>query len=529
MDMKMKLAFAFLALLAAAPAAQAAISDPVKTDAGQLSGVTLKSGVRTFKGIPFAKPPVGDLRWRDAQPPDKWTGVRKMENFASPCVQNPAPNRTPVNVTTDLPDSPKVSEDCLYLNVWTQANRANDRRPVMFWIYGGAYTEGGGNSPHNDGENFAKKGVVLVNFNYRLGVLGFYAHPELTKESGRNASGNQALSDTIAALKWVKANIAQFGGDPNNVTIFGESAGAAMVGMLTGSPVAKGLYQKAIAESGAWMGLSMARMTPLATAEANALAPPGRGRGGRGGPGGPGGPGGGGPGRGAGAPGGAPAAGAAPGGGRGLGGPPPAGGAPAGAPGAGAPQAGTPPAGPPPAAPPADAAPAAPFVPPTLAQLRAMSTDEARRVSGGGQPVIDGWIIPEDLSLTFANGKQNPVDVIVGFNKDDLVLSTSPNPRARNVMAWHMRLFAEKQTQIGRKAYFYTFTHEGPLEPGAPRQGAAHASEIAYVFQTLDKPRIIPDRTSPKLASESAKDIAMADLISSYWVNFAKNGNPNGK
>ena len=158
-----------------------------------------------------------------------------------------------------------------------------------------------------------------------------------------------------------------------------------------------------------------------------------------------------------------------------------------------------------------------------------MSTDEARRVSGGGQPIIDGWIIPEDLSLTFANGKQQPVDVIVGFNKDDLVLSTAANTRTRDVMAWHMRLFAEKQTQIGKKAFFYTFTHEGPLEPGAPRQGAAHASEIAYVFQTLDKPRIIPDRTSPKLASDSAKDIAMADQISSYWVNFAKNGNPNGK
>jgi para-nitrobenzyl esterase len=158
-----------------------------------------------------------------------------------------------------------------------------------------------------------------------------------------------------------------------------------------------------------------------------------------------------------------------------------------------------------------------------------MPTDEARRVSGGGQPIIDGWIIPEDLSLTFANGKQQPVDVIVGFNKDDLVLSTAANTRGRDVMAWHMRLFAEKQTQIGKKAYFYTFTHEGPLEPGAPRQGAAHASEIAYVFQTLDKPRIIPDRTSPKLASESAKDIAMADQISSYWVNFATNGNPNGK
>ncbi len=129
----------------------------------------------------------------------------------------------------------------------------------MFWIYGGAYTEGGGNSPHNDGENFAKKGVILVNFNYRLGVFGFFAHPELTKESGRNASGNQALSDAIAALKWVKANIAHFGGDPNNVTIFGESAGAAIVGMLAGSPVAKGLFQRAIAESGALDGAGHGR------------------------------------------------------------------------------------------------------------------------------------------------------------------------------------------------------------------------------------------------------------------------------
>ena len=277
---------AAVAIAAAAPAG-AEVRDPVKTDAGQISGATLASGVRAFKGIPFGAPPVGDLRWREPQPVAKWTGVRKMETFASPCMQRPAPQRQPVNVTTDLPDSPKPSEDCLYLNVWTQANRANDRLPVMFWIFGGAYSEGGGNSPHNDGENLAKKGVVLVNFNYRLGALGFFAHPELTKESGRNASGNQALADAIAALTWVKANIAAFGGDPNNVTIFGESAGAAMVGMLSGSPVAKGLFQKAIAESGAWMGLGMATMRPLAQAEAAAIAPPARGgRGGRGGPGG---------------------------------------------------------------------------------------------------------------------------------------------------------------------------------------------------------------------------------------------------
>jgi len=483
--MTSRIALAIVALLATASATQAAVSDPVKTDAGQVSGVTLPSGVRAFKGIPFGAPPVGDLRWRIPQPVAKWEGVRKMENFASPCMQNPAPQRQPVNVATDLPDSPKPSEDCLYLNVWTQANRANDRRPVMFWIYGGAYTEGGGNSPHNDGENLAKKGVILVNFNYRLGALGFFSHPELTKESGGKGTGNQALFDSIAALTWVKNNIAAFGGDPNNVTIFGESAGAAMVGMLAGSPAAKGLFQKVIAESGAWMGLAMATMRPLAQAEA-AAAGGGRGRGGRGGPG-------------AGAP--------------GAGGPPPAvaGGPPAAA------QGGAP------------AAPATPPAPPTLAELRARPANQLG--VGGGQPIIDGYIVPEDLSITFANGKQNPVDVIVGFNKDEHLGfgGSATNTRSRDVMAWHMRLFAEMQTKIGRKAYFYTFTHEPPMEPGAPKQGATHAMEMVYVFNNLHAPRMIPDRSSPKLAMESAKDRAVADQTSSYWTNFAKNGDPNGK
>ncbi len=469
MKSRIALAISGALVVAATRTIPAAISDPVKTDAGQVSGITLPSGVRAFKGIPFGAPPVGDLRWREPQPVAKWTGVRKMENFASPCMQRPALQRQPVNVTTDLPDSPKPSEDCLYLNVWTQANRANERRPVMFWIFGGAYSEGGGNTPHNDGENLAKKGVVLVNFNYRLGALGFFAHPELTKESGRNASGNQALADAIAALKWVKANIAAFGGDANNVTIFGESAGAAIVGMLSGSPAAKGLFQKGIAESGAWMGLGMATMRPLAQAEAAALAPPGRGgRGGRGGP---------------------------------------------------------------PASAPTDT-PAAPApAPPTLAELRARPADQALGVSGGGQPIIDGWIIPEDLSITFANGKQNPVDVIVGFNKDEHTGfggANNTNTRQRDVMAWHMRLFAEKQTQIGRKAFFYTFTHEPPVEPPAPNLRATHAAEMVYVFNNLHAPRMIPDRSSPKLAMESPKDKQVADMMSSYWVNFARKGDPNG-
>ena len=438
----------------------AAISDPVTVATGKLSGVTLPSGVRAFKGVPFAAPPVGDLRWKDPQPAAKWDGVRKAEQFSNVCVQPSQPNRVPNNVTVDLPDSPKTSEDCLYLNVWTSAGRARDRQPVMVWIFGGAYTEGGGSSKHNDGENLAKKGVVLVTFNYRLGPFGFFSHPELTKESGHNASGNQALADSIAVLQWVKTNIAAFGGDPGNVTIFGESAGAAMVGGLVGSPVAKGLFHRAISESGAWMGLGMGPMLPRAQAERSQVA---IGRGGRG--------------RGDAAP-------------------------------------STPP--PPP-----------PSLPP-LAELRARSTEEVVKTLRGAGMIIDGWIVPEDLSITFANGKQNAVDVIAGNNKDEHT-SLGGNPVFRDTMMFAMRLFNERQTAIGKRAYWYFFTHEPPVEPGGKDLKATHATEIVYVFNNLGAPRVIPDISSPKLALASESDRAMAEQMSSYWVNFARSGDPNGK
>jgi para-nitrobenzyl esterase len=441
----------------------AAISDPVTTATGRLSGITLPSGVRTFRGIPFAAPPVGELRWKAPQPAAKWEGVRKADAFSNVCVQPAQPNRIPNNVTVDLPDSPKTSEDCLYLNVWTSADRASARQPVMVWIFGGAYTEGGGSSKHNDGENLAKKGVVLVTFNYRLGPFGFFTHPELTKESGRNASGNQALVDSIAALQWVKANIAAFGGDPNNVTIFGESAGAAMVGGLVGSPVAKGLFQRAISQSGAWMGLGMGPMTPRAQAERQQMPGPGRGGRGRGGPG---------------------------------------------------EQAAAPP--PPP-----------PQLPP-LAELRARSTEEVVKTLRGSGMIIDGWIVPEDLSITFANGKQNAVDVIAGSNKDEHT-SLGGNVAFRDTMMWAMRLFAERQTTLGKRAYWYFFTHEPPIEPGSRDLKATHAAEIVYAFNNLWAPRVIPDVSSPALAMASEKDRAMADQMSPYWVNFAKTGDPNGK
>jgi para-nitrobenzyl esterase len=207
------------------------------------------------------------------------------------------------------------------------------------------------------------------------------------------------------------------------------------------------------------------------------------------------------------------------GGGRG-----PAGGGRGGAPGAGGPPAGAPPAAP--------ATQPAPAALPTLAELRAKTTDEIRTMGlGGGQPIIDGWIIPEDLTITFENKKQNKVDVITGFNKDEHTGfggATNTNTSQRDGIAYHSRLFAEKQTEIGRKAFWYTFTHEPPVEPPAPNLRATHAAEMVYVFNNLHAPRMIPDRSSPKLAMASEKDRAIADQMSSYWVNFAKNGDPNG-
>ena len=162
---------------------------------------------------------------------------------------------------------PNMSEDCLFLNVWTAATSASDRRPVMVWIHPGGYQTGSGSTPGYDGEALAKKGVVLVTINYRLGVFGFFSHPELTKESEHHASGNYALMDQAAALRWVQKNIAAFGGDPQRVTVFGDSAGSSSIANLMGSPRASGLFQRAVGESGAWMGLSLTPTRTLAEAE----------------------------------------------------------------------------------------------------------------------------------------------------------------------------------------------------------------------------------------------------------------------
>ncbi len=229
--------FAALAAAVFALGACAAHAD-VHVAQGDLAGVTT-GGVESFKGIPFAAPPVGDLRWRPPEPPANWTGVRKADAFGPICMQ----------AARGFFSGSPMSEDCLTLNVWRPAGaKPGDKLPVMVWIYGGAFIQGSSAAPFYDGTRFAKAGVILVSLNYRLGRFGFFAHPAL---DGKGAPfGNYGLMDQIAGLGWVKANIDRFGGDPHNVTVFGESAGAISVNYLMVSPAAKDLFDKAIAESG---------------------------------------------------------------------------------------------------------------------------------------------------------------------------------------------------------------------------------------------------------------------------------------
>jgi para-nitrobenzyl esterase len=462
------------------------LSEPVRTANGLVSGIPGKmEGVVAFKGIPFGAPPIGELRWQPPQPVTSWEGVRAGDKFGPTCMQPRQPARVPNNRAVDLPDSPPMSEDCLYLNVWAPAASAKAKLPVMVWIYGGAYTEGAGSTPYNHGDTFAAKGVVYVSFNYRLGSLGFLAHPELTKESPHGASGNYALADTLAVLQWVKQNIAAFGGNPANVTIFGESAGAAIAAALTGSPPAAGLFHRAISESGIWMGLNLAPMRARESAEQQTVKV------------------------------------------------------------------------------------ATDIGAPTLAALRALSAEDAANKLPKQGMIIDGWIVPEDLTRTFAEGRQNRVDILAGTNRDEGSFAAGFGPpmtaqrwkegatqrwgdqaalglqayRAANDeeaaanntrvfsdnMAWITRLFGERQRAVGKRAYIYYFVHEPPYAPGARNLGACHTCELPYVFDNLGTPRLYPDSSSPELALASAKDAKVAAIMSAYWVNFAKTGDPNGR
>jgi para-nitrobenzyl esterase len=236
--------------VAVPPALHAAIQDPVRIEQGLLSGDTDKnSTVRVYRGIPYAAAPTGDLRWKPPAPPPHWQGTRQATEFGNTCMQMLRSSKSIVDEA--LTPSQPQSEDCLFLNIWTAAKTLGDKRPVMVFIHGGGFTMSAGSIAAYDGDKIASKGgVVLVTINYRLGVFGFFALPELAEESPHHAAGNYAVMDMIAALQWVKKNIAAFGGDPDNVTIFGQSAGSWGVNLLQASPLANGLFQRAIGESG---------------------------------------------------------------------------------------------------------------------------------------------------------------------------------------------------------------------------------------------------------------------------------------
>jgi para-nitrobenzyl esterase len=453
--------------------ASAAIREPVRLDTGLVSGVAGKDAqVLVFKGVPFAAPPVGNLRWAPPKPAPHWDGVRRADEFGNVCMQGGPGGRGRSGAAPA-----KMSEDCLYLNVWTAAKSAGDKRPVIVWFHPGGFNTGSGSQPGFDGEALAKKGVVVVTVNYRLGVFGFFAYPELTQESDHRASGNYGLMDQVAALQWVQRNIAGFGGDPKRVTIDGDSAGAMSVGDLMASPLAKGLFQRAIAESGSYIGLSINPMRKLADAEAAGKKA-------------------------------------------------------------------------------ADAIGAT-----SLAALRALPASEIQsKLRPSGSVIVDGWFLPENPADTFAEGRQNDVPLLVGSNKDegtffirggtaeqfleqirrrfgdlaDTYLKLYPAGSDEEAMAsrlaafrdelgFVMRKWAEMETQTGKsKAFLYYFTHEPPSPPGSPRgafgSGATHGAEAQYVFENLLGNR-----------PWNALDRQLADTISSYWVNFAANGDPNGK
>jgi para-nitrobenzyl esterase len=458
-------------LLACAQSASGEIPAEVRIDSGLLKGTTGTSPeVRLFAGIPFAAPPTGENRWKAPQPVASWDGVRDATTLAPRCMQGGGgPPRE------GAPPPPPTSEDCLYLNVWTTAESANAKRPVMVWVYGGGFTGGAGSEPRYNGENLAKKGAVVVTLNYRLGGFGFYANPDLSRESGRNASGNYGLMDALAALEWVQRNIEVFGGDPDNVTAFGESAGGILITALLASPRAEGLIDRVIAQSGAWTS------PPGGTGLANTLA----------------------------------------------------------------------------RAEETGAAAAKELGAASLADLRAKPAEDILRGLRSAGIVVDGYVLPEDPARVFAAGRQLEVDVLAGSNKDEGTFFQFGGPQTAerftgtanrrfgthateflgiypagsdeeanqsylasfsDEFAWQMRVLARSQAELGANAFLYYFTRVPPSPPGRPSRGATHVAEVAYMFNNLadGTPWTDVDRT-------------LAETMSTYWVNFARSGNPNGR
>lgn len=468
--------FALAATATFAPAATAQVLTADVTG-GEVAGVAV-GGVASFKGIPFAAPPVGDLRWKAPRPVEPWDGVLQADTYGPSCMQAES-------MMAFLGAPPAIDEDCLYLNVWTPAEDAGARLPVMVWIYGGGFAAGSTASPTYAGDALAAQNVVVVSVAYRVGPFGFLAHPELSSESGEG-SGNYGLLDVIAGLEWVRDNIASFGGDPGNVTIFGESAGGYAVSMLTASPLAEGLFHKAISESGA-------SFSPPHGGE----RPPGMDM---------------------------PALGAAERQGETF-----------------------------------------------LRELGAEDVEAARALDAAAiqtamgpgldtafWPVADGHVLLGDQYVLYQEGRFNDTPVLIGTNSDegamflppgsstvtpadfeslvragygeraDAILAAYPHATMaealeamkdiqRDVLfAWPTWAWARLQDRHGEHdAYVYYFDHRTPQSPA----GANHAAEIPYVFGTLDGPRAAGE---PRPA-----DLAMSELMMSYWVNFARTGNPN--
>jgi para-nitrobenzyl esterase len=454
--------------------------DDVKVESGMLRGVS-DAGVISYKGIPYAAPPVGNLRWKAPQPVAHWSDVRFASQYGHDCMQLPFPSDA-------APLGTKPDEDCLVLNVWAPAGRTSAKLPVMVWIYGGGYVNGGSSPAVYDGSQFAKQGVVFVSFNYRLGRFGFFAHPALTAEAGSAPLGNYAFLDQIAALKWVQNNIAAFGGDPNRVTLFGESAGGGSVLAMMTSPLSRGLFQQAIIESGGGReglggmphlnvatstkpsaessGLAFAQAKGIAGSDAAALDAL-----------------------------------------RKL---------------------------------PSDA---------IVDGLNMASMHQAANTYSG--PMIDGRIVLETPQSAFLAGHQMKIPVMIGANSRDIGFSfaktmqevvapfgadqdralavynpeNSTDPRvvgtrvaADRMMIEPARFIAQEVAASGQPAYQYRFSYVA-ASMRKEWDGAPHATEIPFVFDTV--------KARYEAALDPA-DEAIAQTTNSYWASFAKTGDPNG-